>query len=70
MLATQVLLERLIQSRNGSGSELEGVWMCVYQVDNIFKAMDEEWMAQLLDSHEAALLLPKLSNGIALDLRR
>jgi len=27
-------------------------------------------MAQLLDSHEAALLLPKLSNGIALDLRR
>lgn len=68
MLAIQPLVERLIQSR-GSG-ELEGVWMCTYQVDSISEALNKEWMAQVLDSHEAALLLPKLSNGVALDLRK
>jgi hypothetical protein len=44
--------------------------MWTYQVDSISEAMNEEWMAQMLDSHEAVLFLPKLSNGIALDLRK
>ncbi|HEX7033359.1 MAG TPA: hypothetical protein VF172_10200 [Nitrososphaera sp.] len=68
MVAIQALVERRIQSR-GSG-ELGYVWMWTYQVDSISEAMNEEWMAQMLDSHEAVLFLPKLSNGIALDLRK
>jgi hypothetical protein len=46
------------------------MWMCVYQVDNIAASMDEDWMAQLLDSHDLVLFLPKSSNGIALDVRK
>jgi hypothetical protein len=48
----------------------KGVWMCVYQVNDILASMDEEWMKQLLDSHDAVLFLRKLSNGIALDIRK
>lgn len=68
MLAFKVLVERHIQSR-GDG-ELEGVSMCTYQVDSISEVMNGEWIAQVLDSYYAALFLPKLSNGIALDLRK
>lgn len=44
--------------------------MCAYQVDDIFADMDKEWMTELLASHDAVLYLPKLSNGIALDVRK
>jgi hypothetical protein len=64
--ASQLLVERLFQSHTDS---FEGIWMCIFQVDDILASMDEEWMKQLLFSHDAVLFLRKLSNGIALSLK-
>lgn len=47
-----------------------GVWMCPYQLDDIDAQMDKKWMEDVLNSHDAVLFMPKLSNGIALDLRK
>jgi hypothetical protein len=66
--ATELLMERLFQY-DGVVS-FDGLWMCAYQVDNIHASLNETWMAQLMESHDAVLFLPKLSNGIALDLRK
>jgi hypothetical protein len=46
-----------------------GAWMCPYHLDNIDAQMDKKWMEDVLNHHDAVLFLPKLSNGIALDLR-
>jgi hypothetical protein len=66
--ASQLLVEKLFQSE--STDSFGGVWMCAYQVDDILARMDEEWMKQLLISHDAVLFLQKLSNGIALDIKK
>jgi hypothetical protein len=39
-------------------------------MDNINAHMNNQWMADILNSHDAVLFLPKLSNGIALSLKR
>ncbi len=50
-------------------STFAGVWLCPYQLDDIDAHMDKRWMEDVLKSHDAVLFMPKLSNGIALDLR-
>jgi hypothetical protein len=67
-VTSQLLVEKLFQSE--INTSFDGTWMCAYQVDHIFSDMDKEWMAELLTSHDAVLFLPKLSNGIALDVRK
>jgi hypothetical protein len=67
-LTSQLLVEKLFQSENTAS--FEGMWMCAYQNDDIFADMDKEWMPELLASHDSVLYLPKLSNGIALDVRK
>jgi DcmR-like sensory protein len=66
--ASQVMVERLFQQE--STASFDGIWMCAYQVDDIFAAIDKEWMAELLATHDAVIYLPKLSNGIGLDIRK
>jgi hypothetical protein len=66
--ASQLMVERLFQSQ--SLDSFEGVWMCTFQVDNILGSMNEEWMKAILRSHDAVLFLRKLSDGIALDIRK
>lgn len=67
-VASQLLVEKFFQSE--SAYSFSGVWMCAYQVNNISGSMGEEWMKQLLVSHDAVLFLTSLSNGIALDIRK
>ena len=72
-VSSQLMVEKLFQSETTAApsSSFDGiVWMCAYLVDHIFEDMDKGWMAELLASHDAALFLPKLSNGIALDVRK
>lgn len=64
----QLMLERLFQSERSSASE--GVFRCVYWVENIRAVMDEEWMRALLMDLDAVLYLRKFTNGIALDITR
>lgn len=65
--ASQLLVEKTFQSDRDL---FEGIWMCAYQINNILTSMDEEWMKELLVSHDAVLFLRKLTNGIALDIRK
>ncbi len=46
-----------------------GVWLCPYQLDDIDAHMDKQWMEDVLKNHDAVLFMPKLSNGIALNLK-
>jgi hypothetical protein len=66
--ASQLLVERLWQSQ--STDSFEGVWMCIFQVHDIQASMEQEWMEQLITNHDAVIFLRKLSNGIALDVRK
>lgn len=68
MAASQLLLEEVWQSE--SKHSFEGMWMCEYYLDDITGSMDEHWMKHLLATHDAVLFLRKLSNGIALDIRK
>jgi hypothetical protein len=47
-----------------------GSWMCFYQLDDINSHMNKQWMADLLEIHDAVLYLPKLSNGFVLNLKK
>ncbi len=67
LVTSQLLVEETFYSNIDS---FEGAWMCTYQVNDILASMDEEWMKRLLDNHDAILFLRKLSNGIALDIRK
>ena len=68
---SQLLVENLFQSESSSyNSSFKGAWMCTYQVNNILENMTEDWMKQVLGSHDAVMFLPKLSNGIALNTRK
>jgi hypothetical protein len=64
----QLQIERFFH--NEALHSFNGVWMCPYQLDDIDAQMDRQWMADVLNSHDAVLFLPKLSNGIALDLKK
>jgi hypothetical protein len=66
--ASQLLVERLFQ-QEGSAS-FHGVWMCAYQVKDLIAAINEDWMAELLTTHDVVLFLPRFSNGFALDIRK
>ncbi len=64
----QLQIERFFH--NGNRHSFNGTWMCHYQVDNIEVELDKQWMEDMLNSHDAMIFLRKLSNGLALDLRK
>ncbi|HEX7032940.1 MAG TPA: MEDS domain-containing protein [Nitrososphaera sp.] len=63
----QLQIERFLNDE--MVSTFTGVWLCPYQLDDIDAHMGKRWMEDMLKSHDAVLFMPKLSNGIALDLR-
>jgi MEDS: MEthanogen/methylotroph, DcmR Sensory domain len=65
---TQLQIERFFH--NEKCPSFDGSWICSYQMDNVNAHMNNQWMADILNSHDAVLFLSKLSNGIALSLKR
>lgn len=66
--SSQLLVEHHFQSE--VRKSYPGIWMCKYQMDDIIDSMSEDFMKQLLDSHDAVLFLRKFQNGIAMDIRK
>jgi hypothetical protein len=66
--SSQLLVEKLWQSE--STDSFDGIWMCIFQVHDILASMEQGWMKELVTSHDAAIYLPRLSNGVALDVRK
>jgi len=44
--------------------------LCCYPIADIDAALDRPWMKTLLKSHQGVIYLPKLSNGVALNISR
>ena len=66
--SSQLLVEHYFQSEVRKA--YQGMWMCKYQIDDIMDSMSEDFMKQLLDTHDAVLFLRKFQNGIAMDIRK
>jgi hypothetical protein len=64
----QLMVEHYFQSE--SGKSYPGMWMCKYQMDDIIESMSEDFMKQLLDTHDAVLYLRQFQNGTAMDIRK
>ncbi len=67
MATVELQIERFFH--NEALRSFNGAWICPYHLDNIDAQMEKKWMEDVLNNHDAVLFLPKLSNGIALDLR-
>ncbi len=65
VLESQIILENQFNSVFNS---IKGSWMCPYDVNKIESENLAKWIKKLIKTHDSAIFVPSLDQGIAFDL--
>jgi hypothetical protein len=66
-IRANIEIERKIH-RDFNNNQFPGSLMCSYSIKNIINDITGNWMRNMLLNHHTAIFLPKLSNGLVLNL--